>query len=282
MRKLPLIFGSVFLMAVTVAGEARSEVVAGSEDVPPVSGAPMGRHAVRRGVQGPAGLFTARLSLLTNASKGSFGEPTSLAPDLYYSITDNVQIGLVHTGPMGWQSLPGVGLCLSGQPTCPKVYDNVGLDFMYGLLYGDFHLSLHSSLYLVQIRDPMASMWTIGLTGKFHFTDAVALFFDPQIGISLSNRSLDFLIYKDQLFLPVELQFQASSMLAVKVLSGVTGQLSNLGDTARVPLGLGLVANLTPSFDLGLRFSFDNLGNVPDGASRTDFRSLALLANIRI
>ena len=271
-------------MTAVAAGDARGEVVAGSEDVPPVSGAPMGRVAVRRGVQGPAGLFTARLSLLTNASKGSFGKPTSLAPDLYYSITDNVQIGLVHTGPMGWQSLPGVGLCLTGEDNgCPKVYDNVGLDFMYGLLFGDFHLSLHSSLYLVQIRDPMASLWTIGLTGKFHFTDAVALFFDPQIGISLSNRDQGLLRYKDQLFLPVELQFQASSMLALKILTGVTGQLSNLGDTARAPLGLGLVANLTPNLDLGLRFSFDNLlGNVPDGTSRTDWRSLALLANIRI
>ena len=270
-------------MTAVAAGDARGEVVAGSEDVPPVSGAPMGRVAVRRGVQGPAGLFTARLSLLTNASKGSFGKPTSLAPDLYYSITDNVQIGLVHTGPMGWQELPGVGLCLTGQDNgCPSVYRNVGLDFMYGLLFGDFHLSLHSSLYIQQISHPVSPvwpMWTIGLTGKFHFTDVVALFFDPQIGITLSNRDT----YKDQLFLPVELQFQASSMLALKILTGVTGQLSNLGDTARAPLGLGLVANLTPNLDLGLRFSFDNLlGNVPDGTSRTDWRSLALLANIRI
>ena len=46
---------------------------------------------------------------------------------------------------------------------CPKVYNNVGFDFMYGLLYGDFHLSVHSSLYLVPISDPTGVMWTIGL-----------------------------------------------------------------------------------------------------------------------
>ncbi|MBC8131936.1 MAG: hypothetical protein H7X95_03070, partial [Deltaproteobacteria bacterium] len=161
----------------------------------------------------------------------------------------------------------------------PYAYPNVGFDFMYGLLYGDFHLSLHSSLYLMHIQDPMGVMWTIGLAGKFHFTDAVALFFDPQIGVILSNRDA----YEDMLYLPLELQFQASQMLSVKVLSGLEGQLSNLGDVYRIPLGLGLVGNVSPSVDVGLRFSFDNLlGDVGPGVSRADFRSLGLLVNIRV
>ncbi|MBC8132975.1 MAG: hypothetical protein H7X95_08350 [Deltaproteobacteria bacterium] len=267
-----------FLALLLSASVGRAEVVAGGGDVPAVSGAPMGKHAVRRGVQGPEGLFTARLLLLMNASKGTFGKPTSLAPDLYYSISDTIQVGLLHTGPMGWQTLPGAGLCLTGTPSCPKVYNNVGFDFMYGLLYGDFHLSLHSSLHLMRISDPLWAMWTIGLTGKFHFTDVVALFFDPQIGITLSNRDVN----KDYLFVPVELQFQAAQSVSLKVLSGVWGQISNLGDTYMVPLGLGVVGNVTSSLDLGLRFSFDNLlGNVPAGTSRADFRSIGLLLNFR-
>ena len=179
------------LLAVLLAGGPvrAASVVERGDDVPPVSGAPMGEVAVRRGVQGPAGLFTARLSLLIDASKNSFGKPTSFAPDLYYSFTDTVQLGLLHTLPMGWQTLPGAGLCLTGQSNgCPHVYDNVGLDFMYGLVYGDFHLSLHSSLFLVPIADPTGVMWTIGLAGKFHFTNMVALWFDPQVGIMLAHR----------------------------------------------------------------------------------------------
>lgn len=240
----------------------------------------MGRVAVSRGVQGPQGLLTARLSLLVNASKGAFGQPTSLAPDIYYSITDTIQIGLLHTGPMGWQSRPGVGLCLtgSGEGGCPKVYDNVGFDFLYGLLYGDFHLSLHSALFLMPISEPTRAMWTIGVTGKVHFSDVVALLFDPQIGVMLSNRDL----YKEQLFLPIELQFQLSEAVSLKLLSGVTGQLSKLGDTYQIPLGLGLVGNVSPSIDLGVRFSFDNLlGKAPAGVSRADHRSIGLLMNIR-
>ena len=282
MRSLSLLsILAVPLLAVLLAdGQARAaSVVEGGGDVPPVSGAPMGEVAVRRGVQGPAGLFTARLSLLIDASKDSFGKPTSFAPDLYYSFTDTVQLGLLHTLPMGWQTLPGAGLCLTGQNNgCPHVYNNVGLDFMYGLLYGDFHLSLHSSLFIVPVPDPTGVMWTIGLAGKFHFTNAVALYFDPQVGIMLAHRD----DYKDQLFIPLALQIQASAAVSVNILSGVTGQLSALGDTFQVPLGLGIVGNLTPHLDLGLRFSFDNLlGHQDPLVSRTDERSIGLLLIIR-
>jgi len=273
------------LGAFVVATPAQARVVEGGGDVPPVSGAPMGRVAVRRGVQGPAGLLTLRLNLLVNASTGTFGKPTSLSPDIYYAISDTVQIGLLHTGPMGWQTTPGGSLCLTGTGDggCEKLYNNVGFDFMYGLLYGDFHLSIHSSLYLLRISDPSWVMWTIGLSGKIHFTNAVALFFDPQVGIALTSRDDAVRPNKDQLFLPVELQFQTTSMLAVKLLSGVTGQLSALGDTVRVPVGLGLVGNINEAFDLGLRFSFDNLlGHEPNGRSRTDERSIGLLGVIRI
>jgi len=266
---------SVLVMSTSAA---RAEVTEGSDHVPPVTEAPMGKLAVRRGVQAPGGLFTARVHLLVNASKDNFGKPTSLAPDLFYALSDTVQIGLLHTGPMGWQTLPGAGLCLTGEPSCPKVYNNVGLDFMYGLLFGDFHLSLHSSLYFNPIADPTGVMWTIGVTGKFHFTDAVALFYDPQVGVTLTHRDL----YKDQLFIPLELQFQTTAIVSLKLLSGVTGQLSNLGDTYAIPLGVGVVANLSPNVDLGLRFSFDNLlGHQPAGASRTDARSLGLLLVFR-
>jgi hypothetical protein len=270
---------SATLAFLSMSGAARAAVEEGGGSVPPVSDAPMGKVAVRRGVQGPEGLVTLRLLLLVDASKGAFGKPTSLAPDLYYSISDTVQIGLLHTLPMGWQTEPGAGLCLTGKSNgCPHVYDNVGFDFMYGLIYGDFHLSLHSSLYFFHIADPLGTMWTVGLTGKFHFTDAVALFFDPQIGLELSNRD----VYKDQLFIPLELQFQAAPAASIKILSGVTGQLSALGDTVRSPLGLGVVANLTPHLDLGVRFSFDNLlGHQAPMSSRTDERSIGVLLNVR-
>jgi hypothetical protein len=279
MRRSGISAAAIFSTLLALGATARAEVTEASDNVPPVSGQPMGKVAVRRGVQGPGGLFTARVLLLVNASKDNFATPTSLAPDLFYSVSDNVQIGLLHTGPMGWQSLPGVGLCLTGKANgCPHVYNNVGFDFMYGLLYGDFHLSLHSSLFLLPISDPTGVMWTIGLTGKVHFTDTVALFFDPQVGVMLAHRDM----YKEQLFIPIELQFQATAAVSFKVLSGVSGQLSELGDTYEIPLGVGLIGNVNSNVDLGVRFSFDNLlGHVAAGTSRTDLRSIGLLLTLR-
>ena len=80
----------------------------------------------------------------------------------------------------------------------------------------------------------------------------------------LAHRDL----YKEQLFVPLELQFQVGAAVSFKVLSGVSGQLSELGDTYEVPLGLGLVGNVTSHLDLGLRFSFDNLRATFRQASR--------------
>src|SRR6185295_17309382 len=128
-------------------------------------------------------------------------------------------------------------------------------DLMYGLLRGDFHLSFHTSLFLYRISSPLWVMWTAGFTGKLHFTDVVAIFFSPQIGVALTHRDVN----EDQLFVPLELQFQVGQAVSLKILSGFSGQLTALGDTVRVPLGLGLVGNVSKYFDLGARFSFDNL-----------------------
>jgi hypothetical protein len=83
----------------------------------------------------------------------------------------------------------------------------------------------------------------------------------------------------------VELQFQTTRAVSLKILSGVSGQLSAFGDTYAIPVGLGIIGNVNTAVDLGVRFSFDNLlGKVPPlpaGASRTDARSIGLLLVIR-
>ncbi|HEY0710022.1 MAG TPA: hypothetical protein VGG33_24640 [Polyangia bacterium] len=260
---------------------ARADVVPGGGDVPPVTTAPPGQRSVMRGVQGPQGLLHARVLLHLNMSKGAVGDPISLAPDLHYGVTDSLQLGILHNLPMGWLTRPGAGFCLSGEDGgCPRVYNNVGFDLMYGLAFGDVHFSLHSTLYVLSLADPTPFLFTLGLTGKLHLSDAVALFLDPQIGIAVSDR--DGGVNPDMLFLPAELQFQLSPPVALKILSGVNGQLDALGDTYRIPLGLGLVGNVSESFDIGLRFAFDNLlGQRPDSVEATDERSLSLLMHLR-
>jgi hypothetical protein len=249
-----------------------------TEDVPPVSRAPDGQYAVMRGVQGPAGMLSARILLDINLSAGLAGKPISLAPDLYYSATDKLQFGLLHEGPMGWQARPGLGLCLTGEDNgCPDLYNNVGLDLMYGVAFGDFHMSTHTSLFVSDF-DPWTMSLALGAAAKLHLGTRFALLLDPKIAIALTERD----IQDDALYIPVELQLQAGASTTLKLLTGLAGGLSAFGDTYEVPVGFGLLQNLTRHFDLGVRFSFDNLlGHETPGIGRADTRSLALLVNVR-
>jgi hypothetical protein len=257
---------------------ATSAFAQNGDNVSPVSSAPDGQYAVMRGVQGPAGMLSMRLLLDVNMSADNIGKPISLVPDLYYGVTDKLQIGLLHDGPMGWQARPGLGLCLTGKDNgCPKVYDNIGFDLMYGLAFGELHLSAHGSLF-VSSFDPSTTSLALGVAGKVHVSERVAVLFDPKIGIALSDRGTN----EDALYIPLELEYQLGAPTTFKVLSGISGAWSKLGDTYQVPLGLGLVQNLTTHVDLGARFSFDNLlGQQPQGVGRADTRSLAILLNIR-
>jgi hypothetical protein len=249
------------------------------DDVPPVTSAPDGQYAVMRGVQGPAGMLSARILLDINLSTDLAGKPISLAPDLYYSATDKLQFGLLHEGPMGWQAKPGLGLCLTGEDNgCPKgVYDNVGLDVMYGVAFGDYHMSTHTSLFFNSF-DPLTMNLALGVASKLHLGTRFALLLDPKIAIALTERDTQ----DDAVYIPLELQLQAGASTTLKLLTGLSGGLSAFGDTYEIPVGFGLLQNLTRHFDLGLRFSFDNLlGHETVGVGRADTRSLALLVNVR-
>ena len=118
--------------AVAIVALSASVALANENENTPTRNLPAGEDSVRRGVQGPAGMFDVRIFLDINLSKDRAGKPVSLAPDIYYSVSDALQIGLLHTLPMGWQTLPGTGLCLSGKDSgCPHVYNNIGFDLMY-------------------------------------------------------------------------------------------------------------------------------------------------------
>jgi hypothetical protein len=249
------------------------------EDVTPSSKAPDGQYAVRRGLQAPGGMFAARLLLNANLSDGAIGEPISVTPDLFYGITDRFQLGLVHNGPMGWQSRPGLSLCVTGKDNgCPKVYDNVGLDVMFGLATAPMHLSAHGQL-LINRFDPMATSVSLGVAGKLHLGDEAAIFFDPKISIAMQDRDVN----DDALYIPVELQYQVGAPMTVKLLTGFSANLSNIGDTYQIPVGIGVVHNLNEHLDIGARFTFDNLlGRQDEGDDRTDNRSAAVLVNFRM
>jgi len=263
----------------SAATPASSAATPASSEAPVPGTAPDGLNAVSRGIQGPAGTASARVLVDGDVSTNSVGTPTSVVPDLFYSVTDQLQLGLVHQGPMGWQAQPGLGVCLAGKDNgCRKIYDNAGLDVLYGLpTLGKLELSAHGAFFANHF-DPVTNV-ALGVTGKAHLADNVALVFDPKIAIELTKRDRN----DDFLYMPVELAVQVGAPLTFHVLTGISGSLSSFGDTYEIPAGIGLVRNLNKNFDVGARFSLDNLlGQQPQDTGRADARSAALLVNIRI
>jgi hypothetical protein len=261
-----------------VLGALATPALAGDEDEATVSRAPDGQYAVMRGVQGPAGMLSARLLLDINLSADRAGKPTSFAPDLYYSVTDKLQLGILHEGPMGWQAKPGLGLCLTGADNgCPHFYDNVGFDVMYAVAVGRLRLSTHGSLFISHF-DPLTTSLAVGVTAKARLATNVALLFDPKIAIELTERDTT----DDAVYVPLELQFQLGASTTLKLLTGLAAGLTTFSDSYEIPVGIGVLQNLTRHLDLGARFSFDNLlGHEATGVGRADTRSLAILLNVR-
>ena len=247
-----------------------------------VSDFPAGTYSVQRPIQGSQGTWNFRLYGIMNLSKDLVAEPVSIAPDLSYSVTDRFQLSLVHTGPMGWQTLPGSGFCVTGENRgCPRLYNNIGFDAMFGLLSGRHFLSAQASFYVLSFADPSATLLTLGLPAKFGIANGFAIFLDPQFGIGVTGRD-EVTGVKEAIFVPVQFEVQAGAPLQLSLLSGISGPLDGFGDAYQVPVGVGALYNINAHFDLGLRFSFDNLlGKVPVGVDRIDTRSLSLLIAIR-
>lgn len=231
-------------------------------------------------MQSPAGMLSARILLDFNLSASHAFEPVTLSPDIYYGVTDRFQIGLRHQGELGWQvpASAGPALCLTGSDHgCLHIYNNVGFDATYGLLTGGVDLSLDTTLFFDSI-DPFFASVALGFTGKAHVGRSVALLFDPKIAIEVADRDK----HDDVFYLPIELELQVGRGTTLRLLSGLYGGISAFGDTYVIPVGFGVTQNINAHFDLGVRFSFDNLlGNHPMMVGAADARSLALLVNLR-
>ena len=242
--------------------------------------APAGQLAAQRGMQSPAGMLSARILLDLNLSANHAGEPIAISPDIYYGVTDRFQIGIRHQTELGWQvpASAGPAICFNGSGAlCPHLYNNVGFDAMYGLLAGKLDLSLDTTLFFDSI-DPFYASIALGVTGKAHLARSVALLFDPKLAIEVADRDK----HDDAFYMPIELELQVARGTTLRLLSAFYVQVSNFSDTYRIPLGIGVTQNINQHFDLGLRFSFDNLlGNQPMMVGRADERSLALLFNVR-
>jgi hypothetical protein len=213
-----------------------------------------------------------------NLSSDAVAEPISIAPDVYYGVTDEITVGLVHSfkNTVGFYGFVGDGLCITGEDNgCAEFYNNVGVDGLYQFMDDDLELAANAGLFLGsfigQFSDPLLMQLKLGVVGRWT-SDDIQVIFSPNLFLAATER--DFL--SDTLNIPVTVAYSLTPELDVLAQTGFNGALDAIGDTWSIPLSVGASYAIDESLSVGGTFSFPELIGED---STTDIRTLNIFAS---
>lgn len=213
-------------------------------------------EVTRRTLTLPRGVAEIGADLEVNASVRELNEPTSIAPDLRYGVTDRLTLGLTHS--FRSQSLLGVGggVCLTGdgEGACPELYSGTSLDVLYATAPSGPVDSAVRMRLTARDYEPLKLSWKLGFLAR-HRQGRFAIVIDPHVAFGLTNADQG---NKTFLNLPVWFQIQAIRSLVPYMRTGIDGVFDGFGETFRVPVGFGLVYSLG-RFDIGAEVSMPKI-----------------------
>lgn len=215
-------------------------------------------------------------------SSGAAFKPFSLSPDLWYGATDDITIGLVHSGvgATGFIGTAGDALCLAGSANlCPDVYPGFGVDARYKLKTGTFPWAVGGGLY-VRHFDPFQLAIKLGAVGRWT-SGKIAVELAPNLFFGLTNRAPEaapmVVVASNQevLNFPLTALYGVTPKVSVALQTGVMLPFQNAGDSYAIPLSIGGHFRATADLSVNLAFSLPKL--VGGGATTGfDVRSLTL------
>lgn len=216
-----------------------------------------------------------------NLSSGAAFKPLSLSPDIWYGATDDITVGLIHSGvgQTGFLGAVGTSLCLTGSSNgCSDVYRGVGVDVRYKLKTGAFAWAAGGGLY-VRAFDPFQLAIKLGAIGRWT-SGKMAVELAPNLFFGLTNRAPDVMVVgatgnEETLNLPVTGLYALTPKASVAVQTGVQLPLQNTGDTYAIPLSIGGHFLATPDLSVNLAFSLPKLVGGGEGTG-FDARVLTL------
>jgi hypothetical protein len=138
----------------------------------------------------PAGRVLVEAFFEANLSKELVFKPFSIAPDIWYGVSDELTVGLVHSshGAVGSFGGAGAGLCLAGKDNgCAKVYNNIGIDARYHVWrQPGMALAVDGGLYAGPF-DPFTLSVKLGAVGRWQGA-ALSAELAPSIFIGMTQR----------------------------------------------------------------------------------------------
>ena len=230
----------------------------------------------------PAGRMLIQAFAEVNLSTDLVAKPFSIAPDVWYGVSDILTIGLVHSarGRTGFYGNAGDGLCLAGTDNgCGKVYNNIGLDGRYHFYReGGMTAAADGGLY-VNSFDPVQLALKFGALGRWQ-SDKLAVELAPSIFAGLTSRNGDSSVAvsttnKEIFFLPVTAIFAVSPQLGLAGQVGAVVPFENTGDTYSIALSVGAQYMVNEQIFADAAFSFPDIAGGGDNAG-ADIRSITL------
>lgn len=204
----------------------------------PTAAAPEGERVVL-----PAKRLYAHAVLAIDLSDGGAFDPVSLSPDVYYGVTPELTVGLVHSnlGASGFIGGTGTSLCLGD--ACDGVYNNLGIDGRYHLKSGTVALAANFGLY-VNDFDPFRLAVKLGAVGRYRPgpESKLAVDFAPSLSFGVTEREpapMTTVGNKEVFALPVTVLYAAAPKITAMVQTGIVIPFEAAGDAFFVPLSLG-------------------------------------------
>lgn len=229
-----------------------------------------------------------------NMSKDLAGKPTTVAPSLYYGLTDRWMVGVRHFS----------GLCLTGADEgCPNVYEDVSVDTLISFIRaGGIDLAIGGAVNAAPLQNPTTWSGEARLVARA-YGGPLALTIAPTVNFGFNKRDtankvapyvLNLSSYniltpfsiagnRELLTIPASLQLQLGSYFAVAASGALQGPLGpptgTFGDLYTIPIGFAAVVTPIRWLDVGADFVFPNLA----GKGHTsDTRSLGFFVAFRI
>ena len=220
-------------------------------DAVPAASGPIGRPLVLA-----PGACEAHLVVESNLTIRAAGEPISIAPDLRCGVGGRLAVGVVHSARALSEVDSGQGICLSGEDGgCRRPYDGAALELL-GDLTGPGRSAAAARVRLVaRSLEPFKPSLRLGLLARLGGR-RTALLIDPHVSLGLDNEALG---NRDQVALPVWGQLQLGRRVLLHLHTGARGELEGLGEKLEVPVGLGVLVELAPAWDVALEAGFPQL-----------------------
>ncbi|MEO6773370.1 MAG: hypothetical protein ABI467_10125 [Kofleriaceae bacterium] len=202
----------------------------------------------------------AALTFEANLAPAQLASPASIAPDLWYGITPELTVGVIHSDasidrvPVFFE--PGGTICVRlERVSCPRHYHGSGLDGLYELVRGDLGIALHARLLLRDVA-PIKPAITAGVTMRWRIERWLVVVGDPFVQLGLWNVDAG---NRAELWLPITLAVAPLARWSLEVHTGYNTDLAVWNDGFYVPVLVRVRAHVTDHVDAGVAAGFASL-----------------------